>query len=179
MMYFKKYKILITVFLLLLVIAPVSFYLLRQYAYEQKFEDAYRKVPIQNLALSESILKQDYVFVQFFSSWCEACHVQHKKLMDLAKISPFPIVGVAFQDRPDELNVFLKEEGSPYQQVIYDTTGKLALSFGLRGVPETFLIRLSDGSVFDHHLGVFTQKHLDLSVYPLLKILNEDARVDK
>lgn len=158
-----------------MIVFAFATYAFQSNLFHLKSEEPTRKVPIQNLALSDKISKQDYVFVQFFSSWCEACHVQHKKLMTFSQLSAFPIVGIAFQDRPEELNAFLKEEGSPYQQVTHDTTGKLALSFGLRGVPEIFLIRVKDGAVLFHHLGVLNQAMLEKTLMPILNKLNEKA----
>lgn len=157
----------------ILIVFAFATYAFKSNLFDLKSEEPTRKVPIQNLALPDKMSKQDYVFIQFFSSWCEACHVQHKKLMTLSQLSAFPIVGIAFQDRPEELNAFLKEEGSPYQQVTHDTTGKLALSFGLRGVPEIFLIRVKDGAVLYHNLGVFTQYNMEHTLLPLLKTLGE------
>jgi cytochrome c biogenesis protein CcmG/thiol:disulfide interchange protein DsbE len=83
------------------------------------------------------------------------------------------MIGIAFQDRPEELKAFFKAEGSPYKHVTFDTTGKLALSFGLRGVPEIFLIRVKDGAVLYHHLGVFTQYNMEHTLLPLLKKLDK------
>ena len=51
-----------------------------------------------------------------------------------------PIWGVVYKDKPDAAAAFLKRNGNPYRRVAVDQPGRVAIDFGLYGVPETYLV---------------------------------------
>ena len=58
------------------------------------------------------------------------------------------IDAIAIRDRPEDVARFLERNGNPYQKIGSDTVGKVQISLGSSGVPETFVI---DGKGFIRH----------------------------
>jgi cytochrome c biogenesis protein CcmG, thiol:disulfide interchange protein DsbE len=79
------------------------------------------------------------VLVNFFASWCMPCVIEHPQLMRLARAG-VPVLGVAYKDRPADSLGFLQKHGNPYARLGVDQPGRVAIDWGLYGVPETYLI---------------------------------------
>lgn len=79
------------------------------------------------------------VLVNFFASWCVPCVVEAPVLMGL-KQRGLPIWGIAYKDKPEASASFLARRGDPYFRVAQDAPGRVAIDFGLYGVPETYFI---------------------------------------
>lgn len=75
-----------------------------------------------------------------WATWCATCRVEHSVLMDIARSGKVVIYGLNYKDDPKAARNWLEEYGDPYQDVISDEKGKLAIDFGVYGAPETFLI---------------------------------------
>jgi cytochrome c biogenesis protein CcmG/thiol:disulfide interchange protein DsbE len=60
--------------------------------------------------------------------------------MNLSKQKNIKIIGINYKDTSKNAINFLKELSSPYQTVLLDLDGTLAIEWGAYGVPETFLI---------------------------------------
>ena len=82
------------------------------------------------------------VLLNFFASWCVPCVEEHPALLALAR-SGMPIWAIAYKDGQDKAAAFIDQHGDPYQRIARDTPGRVAIDFGLSGVPESFLV---DGS---------------------------------
>ena len=54
------------------------------------------------------------------------------------------IVGINYKDKVENANNFLKDLGNPYDLILSDTEGTLAINWGAYGVPESFLIYKSN-----------------------------------
>jgi thiol-disulfide isomerase/thioredoxin len=89
--------------------------------------------------------------VHFFSSWCSTCIVDHAVIEGLA--GDFYMVGIVTMDKKPVVEAWLKKHGNPYQHILWDESGTLAVSSGLRGLPETFLMH--QGRIW-HHRGTLT-----------------------
>jgi cytochrome c biogenesis protein CcmG/thiol:disulfide interchange protein DsbE len=51
-----------------------------------------------------------------------------------------PIWGIAYKDKPDATAAFLQQHGDPFVRVARDEPGRVAINFGLYGVPETYVV---------------------------------------
>jgi len=85
------------------------------------------------------VLKHAPLLLNFFASWCLPCAQEATELMRL-KQRGLPIWGVVYKDKPDAAAAFLKQNGNPYRRVAVDEPGRVAIDFGLYGVPETYLV---------------------------------------
>ncbi len=88
----------------------------------------------------------DWVLVNFFATWCVPCVREHPELVEFARRHgpegdgvPVEVVSIAFDDDPAAVEEFFATRGGDWP-VLVDDTGPLALDFGVRGVPESFLI---------------------------------------
>lgn len=84
-----------------------------------------------------------WVLVNFFATWCVPCRVEHPELIRFqqrhAALGDATVVGVVYGDSVDAVRAFRREEGGDWPMLV-DPDGKIALEFGVSGVPESFLI---------------------------------------
>ena len=107
--------------------------------------------------------------VNVFASWCVPCLAEHPFLQGLAA-QGVPIIGMAWNDMPRDTARWLQRHGNPYRAVISDQGSAVGVEFGVSGVPETFVVRLtSDGAVLIwHHVGILTPDVVSGKLLPLL-----------
>ena len=86
------------------------------------------------------VVENKFYLVNIWASWCVPCKDEHAFLMNLSKQKNIKIIGINYKDKNKNAINFLKELSSPYQTVLLDLDGTLAIEWGAYGVPETFLI---------------------------------------
>tara|TARA_B100000700_G_C14805008_1_gene742415 strand:- start:362 stop:886 length:525 start_codon:yes stop_codon:yes gene_type:complete len=106
-----------------------------------------------NSIIEKTSLDGDYI-LNVWASWCITCRVEHPYLSKLKK-GGIRIIGLNYKDERTDASKWLKKFGNPYDVVIYDIKGTLALDLGVTGAPETFLI--SNGEVVAHYQGEVNQ----------------------
>lgn len=105
--------------------------------------------------------------VNFWASWCGPCRIEHPNLQALSD-EGFPVYGINYKDRPDAALGFLDELGNPYTGLAADDTGRLALEWGVYGVPETYVIG-DNGEILTRFAGPVTQRTIERVFRPLLE----------
>ncbi len=84
-----------------------------------------------------------WVVVNFFSTWCVQCVVEHPELVafhDRYRGDPnIRLVSVVFRDEVEVISRFFAERGGDWPVVI-SNTGRIAIDFGVTAVPETYLV---------------------------------------
>ena len=108
-------------------------------------------------------LRGRWVVVNFFASWCPPCQQEQPELETFAFRHRQPgdaaLVGVVFDDAASSARSFVRSTGATWPAVV-DPGGQLALAYGVRGPPETFLVSPS-GVVTAHLDGPVTSAGLD------------------
>ena len=107
------------------------------------------------------------ILVNFWASWCVPCVVEHPQLMRLTR-DGVTILGINYKDRPADAQAFLQRHGNPFRKLGTDEPGRVAIDWGLYGVPETYLID-RQGLIRWRFAGPITPEVLDKDLRPLLR----------
>jgi cytochrome c biogenesis protein CcmG, thiol:disulfide interchange protein DsbE len=90
-------------------------------------------------SLRLSGLRGEFVLLNFFATWCVPCQREHPEIRDFAAADETEVLAVVFDDEPARVKKFFEERGGTWP-VVEDPRGKVALDYGVRGPPESFLI---------------------------------------
>ncbi|MBI2785131.1 MAG: DsbE family thiol:disulfide interchange protein [Legionella longbeachae] len=124
-------------------------------------------------AFSSSQLRDQVVLLNVWASWCAACVEEQVFMLQLAR-QGIPIYGLNYKDKPAEALQWLAQWGNPYQLVMQDRRGKVAIDLGVYGAPETFIID-KKGIIRYRHAGVVTQEIWLKEMAPMMKHLEQTA----
>ncbi|EAQ45188.1 periplasmic protein thiol:disulfide oxidoreductase, DsbE subfamily protein [Roseobacter sp. MED193] len=105
--------------------------------------------------------------VNYWASWCAPCRVEHPNLEALSQ-EGIKIYGVNYKDQEDNAASFLEELGDPYAAIGRDEKGRMALDWGVYGVPETYVID-GDGKIILRFAGPITQRVIKNTLRPALE----------
>jgi len=120
--------------------------------------------------LTHTDLKGQILLLNVWATWCAGCYAEHGILMEIAKKAGIPLIGLNYKDNRQEALQWLTEHGDPYENIIYDPEGLLALDLGVYGAPETFVLD-ENGIISYKHIGPITIEHWKESLLPILKHL--------
>jgi cytochrome c biogenesis protein CcmG, thiol:disulfide interchange protein DsbE len=102
-----------------------------------------------------------FVVVNYFATWCPPCVIEHPELVKFSKAHPeVGMVSVVFQDNVDGVRKFFAKRGGSWPVI---DSERAAVDFGVRGVPETYLISPAGQLIFQTNGGV-TQKALEKAI---------------
>ena len=123
--------------------------------------------------LSSRDLHGEVSLVNVFASWCVACREEHPIFMQLKNEKGFvPIHGLNYKDRPDDAARWLDTLGDPYARTGADLDGRVAIDWGVYGVPETFVID-RQGRIAYKHIGPITAEAMRDTIIPLINELKK------
>ncbi len=84
-----------------------------------------------------------WVLVNFFATWCVPCRQEHDDLVRFsarhAAAGDATVVGVVYSDSVAAVSDFRRQEGGDWP-MLTDPEGRVALDFGVAGVPESYLV---------------------------------------
>jgi len=130
--------------------------------------------PVQGrkLGLSDTDLKGEVSLINVFASWCLACREEHPLLLKIKSDRTVPVHGLNYKDVPDNAARWLNAFGDPYTRTGADLNGRVAIDWGVYGVPETFVVG-KDGRIAYKHIGPLTPEALEKTILPLIRRLRE------
>jgi len=98
-------------------------------------------LPLLNQAgsFSDKDLKGHITLVNVWASWCFVCRQEHEEVKRLSR-QGIRIIGFNYKDKAEDAKQWLNVLGNPYQKIVADTSGKVAIDWGVYGAPETFLV---------------------------------------
>jgi cytochrome c biogenesis protein CcmG/thiol:disulfide interchange protein DsbE len=96
--------------------------------------------------------------VNVWASWCLPCRVEAPKLEELAA-KGITIHGIDYKDSDDAAEKFLAELGNPFTRLAADRKGRVAIDWGVYGVPETFIVG-PDATIRYKQIGPLTPEGL-------------------
>lgn len=107
--------------------------------------------------------KGKWVLVNFFSTTCVPCQIEHPEMVELerrhAGANDFSIVSVTFEDRAEAVQRFFEANGGGWPVLLTDT-GRIAISYGVTAVPESYLVA-PNGLVVRKVIGGITADSVD------------------
>ena len=103
--------------------------------------------------------------VNFWASWCQPCRVEHPMLEKLAA-EGVAINGINYKDKPSDATKLLADLGNPFVRIGVDS-GRMALNWGVYGVPETYVID-GNGIVVLRWAGPITEDVLEREIRPAM-----------
>ena len=108
--------------------------------------------------------------VNVFASWCLPCRAEHPLVTRLGKIKGVALYGINYKDKPAEALAWLNELGNPYRQIGADSKGRVAIDWGVYGLPETFIID-KNGRIRYKHVGPMTPQIFKDRILPVIEEL--------
>ncbi len=126
----------------------------------------------RSLGLSSADLRGDVSLVNVFASWCVACREEHPLLMQLSKSGIVTLDGLNYKDAPDDAAKWLDTMGDPYTRTGADINGRVAIDWGVYGVPETYVVD-PQGRIAFKQIGPITPEILDKTILPLIARIRE------
>ena len=121
----------------------------------------------RRVGLSSVDLQGEISLVNVFASWRVACREEHPVLMQLAKQRTVPVHGLNYKDKPEEAALWLDGMGDPYTRTGADTDGRVAIDWGVYGVPESFVVD-GRGRIAFKQVGPITPEILAETILPLV-----------
>ncbi len=123
---------------------------------------------IDNQKINNNDLLGEMHILNVWGSWCYACSIEHKHLIDIYSRGTINIYGLNYKDNRSSALEWLKVRGNPYKYNIYDNKGNIAIDFGVYGAPETFLID-KKGIIIHKHVGPIDENYYNKVILPNLK----------
>jgi len=124
----------------------------------------------RSLGLASADLKGQVSLVNVFASWCVACRAEHPLLMQIQREGIVPVHGLNYKDQPADAARWLDEMGDPYTRTGADLDGRVAIDWGVYGVPETFVID-RDGRIAYKVIGPISPAVWNETLLPLIQKL--------
>tara|TARA_B100001750_G_scaffold219059_1_gene205669 strand:+ start:2325 stop:2885 length:561 start_codon:yes stop_codon:yes gene_type:complete len=93
-------------------------------------------------AIKLSDYKGKLILLDFWSTWCPPCRIEAPELQKVYKEMKhhnIEFIGIAVWDEEEKIRDFIKEFNVNYPNLI-DANGRVAIDYGVRGVPEKYLI---------------------------------------
>ena len=162
-----KKKILILPAIFFFLVLSIFFYLLiiERNPSEIQSNLINKKVPVfqaESLLKNEKFIssnqfKNEITLVNFFATWCKPCRDEHVYIKRFANEKNIKVIGINYRDNSEKTIKWLKDLGNPYKDILIDKNGKIAIDWGVYGIPETFIIN-SNGIIKYRHVGPITNK---------------------
>ena len=107
----------------------------------------------------------EIVLVNFFATWCKPCRDEHKYIKLFSNEKKIRVIGINYKDNTKKTIKWLKNLGNPYSDIPVDKNGRIAIEWGVYGIPETFIVN-SKGIIKYRHVGPITE-----TVYKKINLL--------
>ena len=118
--------------------------------------------------VSSDVFGKKIKLVNFFATWCKPCRDEHNYVKLFSNQERIEVIGINYKDNKQKAIGWLKELGNPYSNIAVDKNGRIAIDWGVYGIPETFVVN-SKGIIKYRHVGPITKK-----VYKKINFLIND-----
>jgi cytochrome c biogenesis protein CcmG/thiol:disulfide interchange protein DsbE len=103
--------------------------------------------------------------VNVWASWCGPCIQEHPSLTALKERHNLRLMGINYKDEPAAARRFLARLGNPFDAIGADITGRVAIDWGVYGVPETYIVD-GRGQIVHKIVGPLSPEAIENEVLP-------------
>ena len=107
--------------------------------------------------ISSKEFGNEIILVNFFATWCLPCRDEHIYIKRFSNEKGIRVIGINYKDNSKKTIQWLKNLGNPYSNIPIDKNGRIAIDWGVYGIPETFVVS-SKGIIKYRHIGPVTKK---------------------
>jgi len=112
--------------------------------------------------------------VNVWASWCAPCIQEHPLLVQLKKEHDLRLVGINYKDKPDAAKSFLTRLGNPFDALGADRDGRVAIDWGVYGVPETYIVN-GQGEIIHKVVGPLSEETIEDELLPLISRARQET----
>jgi cytochrome c biogenesis protein CcmG/thiol:disulfide interchange protein DsbE len=114
------------------------------------------------------LAKGEVTLVNVWASWCGPCIQEHPILTRLKKEHGLRLLGINYKDAPDAAKRFLNRLGNPYDAIGADVSGRVAIDWGVYGVPETYVVD-GRGQIVHRYVGPLSEDGIEKELMPAIE----------
>ncbi len=123
--------------------------------------------------INDLVFNNEVVLVNFFASWCIPCIAEHKYLKLLSEEKIVKLIGINYKDNKINALEWIENYGNPYSNIGVDFDGRIAIEWGVYGIPESFII--SKKNIIKYKIvGPITEENYDDLLKNIKKISAEN-----
>lgn len=119
-------------------------------------------------ALTTQTARGKLTLVNFWASWCVPCRQEHPVILQLSKDPRITVVGVNYKDGAENALRFLGELGNPFSAIGLDPAGRMAIDWGVYGIPESYLVDQT-GKIVYKKVGPFDATSIQNELMPAVE----------
>ena len=133
------------------------------------------KFETESLLKSEKFISSkefgnEIILVNFFATWCKPCRDEHEYIKRFSNNDKIRVIGINYKDNPKKAVEWLKNLGNPYSNIPIDKNGRIAIEWGVYGIPETFVVN-SEKIIKYRHVGSITK-----DIYKKMNLLIKEIK---
>ena len=131
-------------------------------------------VELGDRIVGKADLPDEPFLLNVWGSYCLPCLQESPILMAAAEENILPIVGVNYKDKVNLAQMWLEDNGSPFEFSIYDESGRLGIDLGVYGAPETFVVD-GNGVIRYKHIGVIDYEAWEDEIMPAIAAVKAET----
>ncbi|MDP1931982.1 MAG: DsbE family thiol:disulfide interchange protein [Gammaproteobacteria bacterium] len=124
--------------------------------------------------VSKMDLPDEPFLLNVWGSYCLPCLQENPILMAAKEQGVVPIIGVNYKDKINLAEMWLEDNGSPFDFSIVDEDGRLGINLGVYGAPETFVVD-ANGVIRYKHIGVIDYQSWQEDIMPAIAAVKAEA----
>jgi cytochrome c biogenesis protein CcmG/thiol:disulfide interchange protein DsbE len=110
----------------------------------------------------------DPAIITVWASWCPPCVQEQPTLVSFKARHKVRLLGINYKDEPANASRFLARLGNPFDAIGADRAGRVAIDWGVYGVPETYVVN-GKGQIIYKLVGPVTTEALDKQILPMIE----------
>ncbi len=123
---------------------------------------------------SADLAKGEVSIVNVWASWCGPCIQEHPVLTELKTKHGLRLIGINYKDAPDAAKRFLTRLGNPFDAIGADVSGRVAIDWGVYGVPETYVVD-GKGQIVYKFVGPLSEDDVETKLLPAVNAAQKSA----